>query len=507
MSRLLFGLAGALLVLVAVGGALLALMRDPAIGVGTDVGVNPAAHVEAHNSPSVARNPTNPDNVVVAERLDRPEFSAAVHWSIDGGQVWGTTSLPLPEGLDRPYAPDVAFDDDGTLYVTYVNLVGEGNLPETLWLARSDDGGRTLSAPTDVAHDLVFQGRVVVDGDGTLHITYLDAEDVALLALPGGASIMAVHSTDEGRSFSEPVQVSDPGRERVGAALPSVDPSSGDLLVVYTDFKDNIRDFQNLEGPPWDEPFELVATGSTDGGESFRDGVVIDDQLFATKRFLPFLPEFPGVAVADDGTAYTTWADGRLGDSDVFLSRSDDGGGSWSEPARVNDNDEDDGTWQYLPAVSVSPSGRVDVLFHDRRRDPDNVMTDAFVATSLDGEPPFANERVSDESFDSRVGPTAGPNLEPDMGSQLGIDSLDEEALAVWTDTRLGDEATGRQDIVAARLAMPQPGGFNPAWLLPLGLLAAIMLAVAGLRMRRDEEHKSEPEPDRREYEAAEQDA
>lgn len=485
MSRVLFALAGALLVLVLAGGTVLAVLGGPDIAPGADVGVNPAAHIEAHNSPSIARNPTNPDNVVVAARLDRPEFSGFLHWSVDGGEVWGTTALPLPDDLDRAYAPDVAFDEDGTLYVSYVHLVGQGNVPETLWLARSDDGGRTLSAPTDVAHDLVFQSRLAVGPEGTVHLTYADADEVGLLSMPGGAPIKAVRSEDGGQTFSEPVRVSDPDRQRVGAAAPEIDPATGELVVVYTDFKDDIRDFQNLEGPAWDEPFELVFTRAVDGGERFTDGVVIDDELMARERFLPFLPEFPGLAAAEDGTLYTAWSDARLGGADVFLSRSADGGQTWTEPTRVNDNPEDDGTWQYLPDVSVSPAGRVDLVFHDRRRDPENVMTDAFVATSPDGEPPFENVRVSEESFSSEVGPSAAPHLGPDMGSSLAIDSLEEEALAAWTDTRLGDETTGRQDIVAARVGLPDPGALDPRWLLALGALAALGLAAAGWRLRR----------------------
>jgi hypothetical protein len=125
-------------------------------------------------------------------------------------------------------------------------------------------------------------------------------------------------------------------------------------------------------------------------------------------------------------------------------------------------------------------------------------MTDAFVATSPDGEPPFENARLSDESFSSEVGPSAAPHLEPDMGSSLAIDSLEGEALAVWTDTRLGDEATGRQDVVAARVGLPDPGAFDPRWLLALGVLAAAALAVAGWWVRRAEatppaEASSEP--------------
>jgi hypothetical protein len=485
VSRLLFALSGALLVLVVVAGAVLALDDAPAIRPAGDVGVNPASHIKAHNSPSLARNPTNSDNVVVAARVDRPEFDAAVHWSVDGGATWGTTALPLPDDLDRPYAPDVAFADDGTLYVTYANLVGRGNQPDTIWLATSDDGGRTLSEPTAIADELNFQAQLAVDGEGTLYVTYVDARQVGLLAMPGGGTLEAIRSTDGGESWSEPVRVSDPGRQRVGAAVPRIDPATGDLVVVYKDFKGDVRDFQNLQGPPWDEPFELVFTRSADGGESFREGVVVDDELLPTERFLPFLPVFPGLAVGSTGTLYATWSDGRLGDADVFLARSTDRGRSWSEPVRVNDNPREDGTSQSRPAVSVAPNGRVDVLFYDRRNDPDNVMAQAFVATSPTGRAPFGNRAVSETDFDATIGPSAGPQLPPDLGSKLAIDSRNDAALAAWADTRLGDEDTGRQDVVTTQVTLPDPGALDLRLLLAAGVALAAALAVAGWWLRR----------------------
>jgi len=43
--------------------------------------VNPPGLIDANNSPSLARNPTRPDNVVVTSRKDLPSYSAEVHSS------------------------------------------------------------------------------------------------------------------------------------------------------------------------------------------------------------------------------------------------------------------------------------------------------------------------------------------------------------------------------------------------------------------------------------------
>lgn len=155
--------------------------------VGANTLVNPSRIIDANNSPTLVRNPAESANLVVVHRADRPNFSGLLNWSTDGGSTWSATELPLPSGLDRPFAPDASFSPDGALYVTYANLTGAGNVPDNLWLSRSDDGGRTLSPPVRVSGRLGFQGRVVAAPDGTVHVTWLQAAEVGLLRFAGPA--------------------------------------------------------------------------------------------------------------------------------------------------------------------------------------------------------------------------------------------------------------------------------------------------------------------------------
>ncbi len=481
MRRLLL----ALMALVAGAGAVILaipLLSPPnLVSVGGDLFINEPRPIDANNSPTLVRNPLLPTNLVLTHRVDRPAFSAVVHSSLDAGATWRTTPLPLPEGLDRPFAPDAAFAPDGTLFVSYVNLEGNGNVPGNLWMSSSKDGGRTLSDPVRVAGRLTFQVRMAIDADNVVHLTWLRANEVGLLRLVGGPNpIVTSRSSDGGRTFSDPVVLSDPHRERVGAASPVVD-ANGELVVMYQDFKDDRRDFEFLEGPPWAQPFALVLTRSRDGGRTFSPGVEVDAGLVPTRRFLVFLPEFPSLAAGREGSLYAAWADGRNGDEDVFLRRSDDKGRTWSEPRRINDNRLGDGTSQYLPRVSVAPGGRVDVLYLDRRGDPDqDVMTDAYLATSSDGGRSFASTRMSSQSFDSRVGPIIDETIGVDFGSRLGLISTRDGAVAAWTDSRLGTEGTGRQDIaVAAAVIEPAPPAAGRLRMV-LGLLILSVVALVG---------------------------
>jgi hypothetical protein len=451
---------------VAMTGALINATADRSVRITSNILVNQPAPTDAQNSPSIARNPRRPSNLVVSYRVDRPRYSALLQTTFDEGATWRSTPLPLPPGKDRAFAPDVAFSDDGVLYAVYANLTGNGNTPDNLWLAASHDGGRTLDPPVHLAGALAFQPRAAVGPNGAIHVTWLQADEVGILRFAGAPPvILAVHSTDGARSFSPPVRVSDPERARVGAATPVVD-RKGRLHVLYEDFKDDRRDYEYLEGPPYDKTFALVMTTSGDGGANFSAGKEVESGVVPGRRFFAFLPDFPSLAAGTGDTLYVAWADARSGDDDIYVRRSTDGGSSWSLAKAVNDKGHGDGTAQDLPRLAVSNAGRVDVVFLDRRGDRAHaVMTEVYLATSDDEGHSFHNIRVSDAPFDSQVGPLIRPEFGVDFGTRLALVSSDRTAIAVWPDSRFGTEATGRQDVVGAAVRFPDavPGVARPA--------------------------------------------
>lgn len=490
MRRGLLLVAAAAFALAAVAGGVRAAQADRPLRVSPDRLVNPPGVIDANNSPSVAVSPDRPDTFVIAHRVDRPEFSAVLEQTEDGGLTWSRVELPLPDGLTRPYAPDVAFDRDGRLYIAYVHLEGPGNVPAALWVARSDDGGRTIDDPVRVAGRLTFQPRLAVGPEGTVYVTWLQAAEVGLLRLAGKPNpIVIARSNDRAATWSEPVPVSDPARPRVAAASPVV-TGDGTVVVLFQDYKGNRRDFEFLEGPTWPEPSALVVSRSIDGGRTFSAGVELESDVLGTRRFLVFLPEFPSIAAGGDQQLYVTWADGRHGDLDVFARGSSDGGATWSAPTRVNGDALGNGASQYLPTVAVADDGTVGVLFFDRRGDPDDVHNEAWLALSDDNGASFDNLRVSTAASDARVGPSAAPSFDVDLGSRLGLEASRSSLVAAWTDTREGTMATGRQDVAASVVSLAESAS-STRWALPVALLA---FSVASLTVwRRPASHRRDP--------------
>ena len=435
--------------------------------VGRDAPVNESARstedLSAHNSPTLVRNPARPSNLAVSSRIDTPFFSCALHVSTNAGASWSQTAIPAPKGAEpKCFAPDVAFAADGTLYYSFVTLAGRGNVPDVLWISKSDDGGRTLSEPVRVAGELTFQVRLAPDPvrPDRVFLTWLQANEVGVLKFTEpGSRIVASRSDDGGDTWSDPVPLSSPARGRVVTPVPAVG-RDGTLYVLYQDLGDDRLNYEaghnGRGGAPYEGRYSLVLARSRDGATGWAESLV-DDDIGPMHRFVVFLAPAPTLAVDDDGRLYAAFQDTRLGDADVMLWALEPGSSDWKGPIRVNDTRRRDGTAQYLPKVAVAPDGRLDVMYYDRRDDRDNVMNQVSLQSSFDHGDSFTPAlRLSSQVFDSTIGFGRKEGL-PDLGSRLALISGDRAALGVWTDTRAGTPATQKQDLAQAVVAVKAP--------------------------------------------------
>lgn len=501
---MLAGLAALVAGLVMSGGAVLAgggQAGDTQPRVGTEVPVTAMNRSvgPGNNSPTLLADPGDPDFVVLANRLDAPDFSCALHVSRDGGRGWAPLNpVPnLPDGAEKCYAPEVGFDGNGVLYYLFVGLAGNGNEPMGGFLTTSNDRGRTFSTPREVLGPLNFAVRMAIDPSvgraGRIHLVWIKATSNPPLGGfgPPPNPILSAYSDDGGRNFSEPVQVNDRDRQRVVAPALALGSDSR-VHVAYYDLGDDAVDYQGLEGPIWDGKWSLVLATSDDGGRSFAKGSVVDAAIVPPERVLLIFTMAPPALALDGRRICAAWTDGRHGDQDAFSRCSADGGRRWSAAERLNDDQVGNGLTQSMPRLAFSPSGRLDAIFNDRRRHPANVLNYVFFTYSTDGGRTWArNVQLTRHASSSLVGqrysnPSAQDRVE--FGSRLGLLSGDDEAVAAWADTRNSRPDSTGQDVFSTTLEqLPGSPATGFQWrVVAGGAIAAVGagLLVAGLRKR-----------------------
>lgn len=430
--------------------------------VGRNVPINAGATdrkvIEANNSPTIAQNPTDPSNLAVANRIDTPLFSCALHVSFDAGASWARTAIPFPAGEELPercFAPDLTFAADGKLYLSFVTLKGDGNVPNAGWFVSSRDGGRTLTQPKRVLGAFAFQPRIVADPSVSrrLYLSWLQADGTAGYGFAGvGYPVEMSRSDDGGATWAPPVRVNAESRQRPVAPSTTVGPG-GKVYALYLDMGNDRLDYSGAHdgkgGPPYPGPWSLILAHSQDGGASWGE-TVVERSITPIERVIVFEAAQPSLAVdMSTGTVFVSYHDQRLGDADVWLWRSTDEGRTFSAPVRVNDTRLGDKTSQYLPALDFA-GGRLDVVYYDRRSDASDLNNEVSFQFSSDGGKTFGSSlRLSDRPFDSRIGFGRERGM-PDLGSRVAILSGARRTLAVWTDTRGGTTAANKQDIASA---------------------------------------------------------
>ena len=89
---------------------------------------------------------------------------------------------------------------------------------------------------------------------------------------------------------------------------------------------------------------------------------------------------------------------------DVMLIRSTDGGDTWSNPVRVNNDSPGNDAYQWFGTMSVAPNGRIDAIWNDTRNDPTMQPPSCFTRTRLMGRHLVWEIQRSSDPFDQSLG-------------------------------------------------------------------------------------------------------
>ena len=437
------------------------------------------------NEPHVRISRTNRDNMVAAWRDFRkgasPPFrQVGIGHTTDGGRTWTERLfVDTVASRTRQSDPSVAVDGEGNFYVCILSFDPIEFNGNALLVVKSTDGGKTFLPQVAAIENVsnVFEDRQIMWVDDDTLSPHAGNVYVSWTRFPQfeQSFILLARSTDGGQSFEPPVRISE--GTSVQGSMPTSGPD-GEVYVVWEWF-----DF---------ESGVIRIDKSFDGGATFSTHVDVAPA--------PYIPgpgifsggisvfEYPTAAVDRTtgprrGHVYVSWADYTANDADIWLSRSADGGGTWSTPVRVNDDSVANGKNQFFQWIAVDDSGWVNLVFFDRRNDPDSLFVDVYLAQSRDGGQTFENYRLTDTSFDPRI----NYNRDVRIGDYLGIDAHDGRIVPIYTTTHLGSQdvfvsvidSLGIVTSVASShhsqptsfaLEQNYPNPFNPVTIIPYSL-------------------------------------
>ncbi|QOC22644.1 exo-alpha-sialidase [Wenzhouxiangella sp. AB-CW3] len=201
------------------------------------------------------------------------------------------------------------------------------------------DGEPELDEPVNVSVSgdiFSWLPRVAVDGERV----YIAWEEVLFTGGSHGGEILLARSNDGGRSFSEPINLSNTTagagkgrltRERWDNGSLDLLARNGRVVVAWTEYEGALR----------------VAT-SADGGDSFGEPLHVagDDELPARA---------PSLAGTPDDRIWLAWTVGEDNSADIHLAYTIDTEEGFSEPRRIHASDAHADS----PVVRVDSEGTV----------------------------------------------------------------------------------------------------------------------------------------------------
>lgn len=385
--------------------------------------------------PFLAVKPQNSSHLVIAWMgFDRPgKLAIQTRFSKDGGQTWSQKqSIPHADNRFTSADPSLAFDHEGHVWLSYIDHQSRLDLGG-VYVTESVDGGKTWGIATEVMGINDDPGKKAIDRPwmvidrssgphrGNVYVTTMNASGAQSPFHP-----YIHHSEDNGKTW-EAWQYLDTTGWLAGSAIAQPMPSpavsaDGTFYAAYPSYKPSQNPF----------PAYLLAT-SNDGGQSFNYQKItnarntIRDSLAKKGILLKTDPADP------DHLAFFYLAKPN-GDADIFLRESYDGGQSWNNPQRINDDAIGNDRMQDLIWADFDQDGDLFAAWRDRRNANKNgYKTSSAIygavkwqdSTSFEPNVKLSSTTVN---YDSILG-KAGNDF-------MNVQFINDTVHVVWGDTR-----------------------------------------------------------------------
>lgn len=322
--------------------------------------------------PFIALNPNDNQHLVVAWMGFKLGEKVVIKTKVtfNGGQTWSaTSSLPHLIPTNNSADPSVRFDNNGNVFVCFVDYDNDNFLNGSIVVVKSVNGGVSWQTPVEALNINQCPNQLCVDRpwmvidnsglslDGTIYITTMPAGQPLIVTPPYHPYLVV--STDSGNSFGD-VRFLDTTNYQAGSLIDKPMPtptvsSDGRFLAVYPSYVVAQSVFaQNFLVSSVDGGFSLTHSLVNQASQGFSETSTKKGPLLIASKNNPSHYAFLQLSEME-------------GDLDVFLMETFDAGISWSGMIRVNDDQIGNGVLQDLVWADFNESGDLVVCWRDRR--------------------------------------------------------------------------------------------------------------------------------------------
>lgn len=381
---------------------------------------------DAANEPSIAVDPTNPDKMVIGWRqfdnVNSNFRQAGYGYTTNGGQSWTFPGVITP-GTFRS-DPVLDFDTAGNFY--YNSLTSSGS-NYTCKVFKSINGGAAWDAGVNAkGGDKQWMAIDRSGGVGTGNI-YSSWTSNYSSCQPG----FFTRSVNGGASFQNCIEI--PENPYWGTMTIGPD---GELYVVGTGYSNGIVIAKSItaQNPgstvTWNFSTQVDLDGYITGWTPINPQGILGQANISVD-----CSNGPG-----RGNVYVLASVARNSNSDpadVMFAKSTDGGVIWSDPIRIN-TDPGTSRYQWFGTMSVSPNGRIDIIWLDTREAPNNNLYKSalYYCYSEDQGVTWSINKKLSGLFDPHLG---WPQQEK-MGDYYDMESDEGGAHLAWANTLNGEQ-------------------------------------------------------------------
>jgi hypothetical protein len=328
-------------------------------------------------------------------------FRVGSSYSTDQGQTWAPNILMNQTHVNqncRDSDPWMAMDPHNRVHFAYLEYdPGGGSSPPC-------GSGLDVSNTTN-GHDwgtvhyipgmggLVDKDSIAFDSSGRLYATWDEGNVLAF-----------TWSDDNGHTWAP---IINPGSQSAVLGTIVATAPNGTVYLTWWNFAVS----------------NILFESSSDRGKTWTPIIRVNDRDGSASGGFPQYPLPAMVVDPKSGTLYTTWADSRNGNPDIYVANSTNAGKTWGTNHKINDNSGS--STQYMPAITVDSKGKVHAAWEDARTGNWNI----FYANSTDGGQTWtANIKVT-------TAETAGSYTRPGDYFTI-VPGPNDYIYVVWTDGR-----------------------------------------------------------------------